>query len=426
MSIHPSLIFDKVQKKIILAAPTKENLYELLVISNPSFTLEQVSNDLDRLEAMKNLMVSIHPSNFPDNEDSQSLYEDVQAFYDACCKEIHEPTDVKAPKSIRANRRRNRNTPSPTTVVESVVQFNVRQKWSYLTNWIRPLSPVKLTSGKVLAPLVAYQCINARGAIAHGKRPTLIYSWENAYSCNGMSVQDVLVKHGGVKSITDGKVEEIKLEIIHNGPVISFSFIPDKDFAKKHENSIVKSRVKKHHYCMIIGWKLTEYGEGTYNSLFYNSTLDKIQNSTFLFLSHKVWLVQNYDGTEIMQVPIGQYNIEETILAPKDDFLSTSWQQGPYFDLDMTGIKDWLHTGTIHFSLKSSELERFAKMLGGIGFHEAITKKTRIVLRDDKKPAHSRSCKLQDVQWEQNSLSWKVSCMFNDNGCSPRSEETGF
>ena len=268
MSIYT--IFEKVQKKIILASPTNENLHELLVLSSPALTLEQVLNDNDRLEAMQKLMVNIHPSNFPDNEDAQSLYEDVQAFYDACCKRMNEPDVVsKVPRSIRSKRMRGRNTPSPTTVVESVVQFNVRQKWSFLTNWIRPLSPVKLTSGKVLAPLVAYQCINARGAIAHGKRPTLIYSWENAYACNGMSVQDVLTKHGGFKTLSGEKIEEIKLEIIHNGPVVSFSFIPDKDFSKKHENSIVKSRVKKHHYCMIIGWKLTEYGEGESNPILY-------------------------------------------------------------------------------------------------------------------------------------------------------------
>ena len=55
------------------------------------------------------------------------------------------------------------------------------------------------------------------GAIAHSKRPSLIYSWENAASCTGLSVMDVLSKHDGFKSMTRGSIEEIKLEIILHG-----------------------------------------------------------------------------------------------------------------------------------------------------------------------------------------------------------------
>ncbi len=354
--------------------------------------MNDLQHDGKRVAAMKKLMVSIHPSNYPKNEDVQYLYEDVQTFYDACFQRMSEECD-EDPKPNNRMKLRFRRTSSPNTVVDTVVQFNIRQKWPWLDGYLRPLSPDELTSGKTLAPLVAYQCINARGAIAHGKRPSLIYSWENAKSCTGLSVMDVFNKHGGVKTLTSGNIEDIKLEIIHHGPVVSFSFIPTRDFALDHETSIIKSRIKKHHYCLIVGWKLTEFGE--------------------------VWLVQSYDGNEILQVPVGQYSIDQTILAPKEDFFHTCWQQGPYFDRDMSNYVDWHEYKCITLVLKSFELEEFAEILNGKGIHEAVEDKQRIVIRDVKKKALSRSCVLSDIAWDKDAKIWKLTCVFNGQTCHP-------
>ncbi len=270
---------------------------------------------------------------------------------------------------------------------------NIRQKWDFLDGYTRPQPPEKLTSGKVLAPLVAYQCINARGAIAHGKRPSLIYSWDNAYACVGSSIQEVFEKHGGYRLITGGKVDEIKVELIHSGPVISFSFIPTKSFASKYPNSILQSRIKKHHYCLIVGWKLTEFGE--------------------------VWLVQSYHGSEMMHIPVGQFNIEETIVFPKDNFKNVSWQQGPYFDKDMSNNLDWFKTPHLELNLSSNELEDFVSMFGSVGIHQIITDKVRFVVRDAKCIAHSRSSRVKEVTFDRKTKLWKVSCSFNDNGICP-------
>jgi len=351
-------------------------------------TMKQLLQDEERLSAMKELLVQMHPSNFPGNEDAQNIYEDMQTFYERAAENISE-------ESSKQSRRRKKNHPrtSPTTVIESVVQFNVRQKWPWLDGYLRPLSPIHLTSGKVLAPLVAYQCINLRGAIAHGKRPSLIYSWENVETCKGQSVMDTLMKHGGFKTINGSKVDEIKVEIINNGPVISFSFIPTTAFAQEHSESIIKSRIKKHHYCLIIGWKLTEYGE--------------------------VWLVQSYNGTEIFQVPVGRYTIEETILAPKDNYLHVTWQQGPYYDKDMMNFNGWSNYEDIALILKTHELEELVEIFGDKPFHEVIVEKTRFVIRDKKKHAHSRSCSLTSLNWDKESKTWQAQCTFNDKGSQP-------
>lgn len=262
-----------------------------------------------------------------------------------------------------------------------------------MKNYTRPIPPEKLSSGKTVAPLVAYQCINSRGAIAHGKKPSLIYSWENVQACVGLSVQQVLEKHGGYKTISGGKVDDIKVEIINRGPVISYSFIPTKKLLEKYPNSILQSRIKKHQYCLIVGWKLTEFGE--------------------------VWLVQSYFCDEIMHIPVGQFNVEDTIVFPKDNFKNVTWQQGPYFDTDMSKNNEWFVNPEIELHLNSKELEDFVRMFGKVGIYQAITEKVRFVIRDTKCIAHSRSCNLKDITFDHHGQMWKVLCSFNDNGIHP-------
>lgn len=181
----------------------------------------------------------------------------------------------------------------------------------------------------------------------------------------------------------------------NSGPVVSVTFIPTKDFADKHEASIVRSRINKRHYCLIIGWKLTEFGE--------------------------VWLVNNYLGTDVLEIPFGKYNIDETVIVPKDNFDNTTWQKGPHFDLDMSTVKGWLQLKAIDFMLKSSEFEVFAGVLGKIGINEAILKKTRFVVRDQKTNAHSRTCNLKEVSWNQEKLMWRIAFIFCDSGANPHS-----
>jgi hypothetical protein len=394
MSLHidNKILLEHVNRNILLKDRNPENLLRLLRLVDTSLTAKIIeSSEEVRVAAMKDLMIKIHPNNFPSNPDAFSIYEDAQGFFEACNQNMNATNGEFLHKKSLFQRKP--KPPSPTTVVSAVVQFNVRQKWSYLEGYLRPLSPDILTSGKILAPLVAYQCINSRGAITHGKRPSLIYSWENVQSCTGLSVMEIFNKHGGFKTfkVTD----DVKVEIIENGPVISFSFLPTEDFSDHYGSSIIKSRINKHHYCMIIGWKLSEFGE--------------------------VWLVQTYDAKHVIEIPFGSYSIDETILAPKDDFFNITWQQGPYFDRDLSKFPEWYNYKEITFLLNSEELENFCEMaLEGKSILEANSKKTRFVIRDKNKPAHSRSCALEDIKWEKDIKMWKLTCGFNGVGSFPK------
>ena len=383
--IDDKTILEKVNRNILLKEKNGENLLQLLRLVDLSLTSDIVmKSEEKRAAAMKDLLLKIHPTNFPSNPDALSIYEDAQEFFEGCNQNIYlTQGEFQTKKSLF---HRKPKPPSPTTVVSAVVQFNVRQKWSFLDGYLRPLSPDALTSGKILAPLVAYQCINSRGAITHGKRPSLIYSWENVTSCIGLSVMEVFNKHGGFKTIKC--VDDIKVEIIQNGPVISYSFLPTQDISDQYGSSIIPSRINKHHYCMIIGWKLSEFGE--------------------------VWIVQTYDAKLLFEIPFGSYSIDETILAPKDDFLSITWQEGPYFDRDLSNLRDWCNYEVITFMLKSEELENFCEiLLEGRSILTAISTKTRIVIRDRSKHAHSRSCVLEDIKWEKDEKMWKLTFRFN-------------
>lgn len=391
--MNQSIIIHASNSIIVLIFSTTENLLHMLQLVAPKMTLRQMQNDEMRIGAMNTLLTQIHPSHFNSHEDAVNIYEDVQAFYDLCFTKMSEDTKSVSKRMNLILLGRNKKSKSPTTVVDLVAQFNVRQKWNWLDNYLRPLPPTALESGKVLAPLIAYQCINCRGAIAHGKRPSLIYSWENVQSCTGQSVMDILNKHGGYKSMTGGNVEEIKIEIIEHGPVISFSFIPSSAFALEHGKNIVRSRIKKHHYAMIVGWKLTEFGT--------------------------VWLVQSYNGKTLMEVPVGHNSIDETILAPKDDYMNVTWQSGPYYDKDMSNFEGWLQSESISLILKSHDLEDLAEMFGNKSFDEVIRDRERFVIRDKKTNAHSRACVIERLNWESDIKAWKVICAFNDQGSSP-------
>jgi hypothetical protein len=120
-------LLKEVQNQVILKQHTPENLLDLLLLCNPGMTLEQVLDDNQRVNAIKKLMVAIHPSNYPYNVDAQCIFEDIQRFYDLCCQNIAETkkNDEKGSQRglIRSVRKRRRQRiVSPTSVVELVVQ----------------------------------------------------------------------------------------------------------------------------------------------------------------------------------------------------------------------------------------------------------------------------------------------------------------
>lgn len=146
------------------------------------------------------------------------------------------------------------------------------------------------------------QCINARGAIAHGQKTENIFTAENM--SQHTDVTAALDCRGGTKYLTSAT--EIKKELMENGPVVSTSFVPSK--AVVSGAGLLRSRVNKQHELLLIGWTLAAYGE--------------------------MWLAMPLDRQlEPIRIAFGQFGIDEMVMAPKNSFENVPWQSGPYLDL---------------------------------------------------------------------------------------------
>uniref|UniRef100_A0A7S0AF87 Uncharacterized protein n=1 Tax=Minutocellus polymorphus TaxID=265543 RepID=A0A7S0AF87_9STRA len=114
-------------------------------------------------------------------------------------------------------------------------------------------------------------------------------------------------------------------------------------------------------------------------------------------------------------IPFGQFGIDTTILAPMNSFEHVPWQNGPYFDHDMSAAPEWRSWPSLRMHLSSSELERFAECVGGgtdgglLSLHE---KKITFVVRHKEKLAQSRRCRLKEIRWDKKLGKWLVSCSF--------------
>jgi len=388
-------VLNQVQKAITTQDANFNTLYSLLLLVMPQLKREDMTNKKIRLQAVKELLRQIHPLNFPGEEKAKITYEGLQSFYDRSCERYLAAHNVVA---IQEKENAQPKRVSEKSMQQSLLHqdgsqdpmrcdFFVGQKWKYLGNYCRPLPITNITTGKILAPLVAYQCINARGSIAHGRRPSLIYSWDNVMACSGLSVLDIFAKYGGHVVISD--VKSIKAELMHGGPVVSTTFIPDEKIAKRYSASIIESRLNKYHYCLIVGWTGTSNGE--------------------------VWLVQNYQGNAIIHVPIGRHHIEDIVVFPKNRLDTLTWQNGPYLDRDMSKVDGWLEMNSVELVIKTHELELLAEVFDGHGLHHVMANKERFVLRDMKIQSKSRSCILAEVIWDKHAKVWIIKCQFTDD-----------
>ena len=386
-----SHVLHQVQKAISTQDANFNTLYDMVVLVMPQIKREDMGNKKIRMQAVKELLRQIHPLNFPRDEKAAVTYEGLQHFYERCCesysttqygKENSQPSkalDNNIITSISCDSARDSTRP----------EFLVGQKWKFLNDYCRPLPPSNndVTSGKILAPLVAYQCINARGSIVHGRRPSLIYSWDNVKACSGMSVLDIFAKYGGHTVLSD--VKSIKTELMRGGPVVSTTFIPDEKIFTRYIGSIIESRKNKYHYCLIVGWATTSHGD--------------------------VWLIQNYHGDAMIHVPFGRYHVEDIVVCPKSKLETFTWEIGPYYDRDLSTIEGWFEMNSIELLIKTKEMEQFAEVFDGLGLHQILVNKERFVLRDAKQQSKSRSCYLADLSWDRTVKGWRLKCQFTDN-----------
>ena len=362
--------------------PSKESMHEMLKMASPYLTEADVMVSATREKAFKTLQLRIHPDKHADKDTATQVFQDVQTFYDRCCQ------------SLSSARPRKKKSASPTSAKDFPQEFHVEDQWSFLH--MSSLEPVVNTSSfnqKELPLLIAARCMNARGAIAHGKTTGLNYSIDQLRTHVCATVEDAFAYvGGGTKRLHD--VDEIKEELRKNGPVVSTSFTLDRGVAAagECENTFAHQRIGKTHELLIVGWKLTAFGE--------------------------VWLAKPlYSGPTVNENPIriafGQFDIDEECLAPKASFENTPWEAGPYFDHELSRVPEWRTWHGVEMRITSLDLEKLAGCFDE-GFYSAILNKKRFVIRDEAKFAHSRAAYLTEVTWNKAEKKWKVSASFID------------
>jgi hypothetical protein len=288
-----------------------------------------------------------------------------------------------------------------------------------------PTFPTTEILPKYLAALRAFQCLNARGAIAHGKKITkgftymedvqLYPSKKNNIKKNIHSISPTITKesmvaqifqtHGGGYKNFNSDTSLIKKELLDNGPVVSLSFRPTLNFIKTHYPSILQQHIIQHEedlediYCeemLIVGWEMTCTGEVwlCQSSLQHVSTLDTP-------------LPNNSTSKNFTRIACCQFGIDDKCIAPKSRILDhICWQAGPYFDVDFSDSPEWREWEEIELPLVDSELKKMFHIFFPHGFSKVFSDKTHIVLRDMNKPAHCNTYKASDLKWKDSTNEW--------------------
>jgi hypothetical protein len=362
------LFLDQV-RVVVAKEVNRETLYELLRLAVPSLTESAVLIESSRTKAFKTLQLRIHPDKHPSG-DTTKLFQDVKAFYDRSCRNL-----CKIPKM-----KDNPNSPFSADC-EFPRDFHVQDKWPFLH--IGTLQPKAMGVDDNLTAFSAALCINARGAIAHGQKTELTYKMGDMK--NLANVQHIFDSFGGAKQLTS--IDEIKQELMENGPVVSTSFILSQAFlsAGEYSKSLLHSRVGKKHELLIVGWKLTAFGE--------------------------VWLAKSLkNGTDEQPIRIAfrQFGVDDICLAPANSFENKSWQSGPFFDDGNLRLSDgWMSLPGMTLHMDSAELEALARCFS-TRFEAAIAQRSPFVIREKNKIARSRRYHLKQVAWDKKKAMWRV------------------
>lgn len=346
------LFLDQVEI-IIERDPSRESLLALLRLATPGLDCGVGSTCSETQKLFKNFLLRVHPDKHPqDTPRATRLCQDAQTFYEEC---------ISAPPNKKTKHSR-----SPSNVSSFPLDFNVVNTWPHV-QYDHPYVKPELTVVG-MSQAVAYQCINARGAIAHGKEIELMFDNDHVSDAQLTKSVDQIFSYtssfGGAKELRG--VDEIKEELMKCGPVVSTSFCPTYTFLSN--NTVGQNNQCYQKDILIVGWQQLSSGE--------------------------VWLVQPlyYDGgltSQVVHVAVGHFGIDDCCLAPKSDLKDMPWQGGPYYDGNMGG-DGWLSWDGVDFAVDS--LDSFIKEIG--------CSNNVVTVRDKSKKAHSRSANLHSVKWD--------------------------
>ncbi|KAL9178972.1 hypothetical protein ACHAXT_011945 [Thalassiosira profunda] len=379
MSADPfrRLFLDQVEINV-QKPPSWEALLSLLQLASPE--LQRVASTGDETpRAFKTLLARVDPNKHPqDKPRATRLSKSVHAFYQKC---------LACPPASK----RQKTSHSPSNV-SLPLEFNAAEKWPHMDLHLPDhqfqLQP-KLEAINNKSRVVAYQCINARGAIAHGKRIELEHKAK--ITDIDTSVELTFNTYGsGSKCLSHP--EDIKEELMKNGPVVSTSFGPTDAFQRS--NGFRQKDV------LIIGWKQLSSGEAWIIHPIFGYSSD---HSIFGYSEG----VPYAKGTS--HVAIGQFGIDDKCLAPANSFENVSWEKGPYLDLataEGTKKKWWSpsYNENVTVDMKSmSGLDSLIKELGTAFFPDPDSRREGkaivVTVRDSEKKARTRKAKLHSVKW---------------------------
>ena len=368
-------LFLDMLEKLLEKEPSRESMLELLQLATPRVEESSLDKDTDHRKLFRTLVVRVHPDKHPnDVERATRLCQDAKIFYDKCLTSLS--------TSPPGSRKKARTSYSPNSSIFPF-EFNSSNKWPHMS-----FRTPRLANGTTaeLSCLVAHQCVNSRGAVAHGKKIELAYrskaATEKAKTCT--SVRMIFEMFGGTKEL--GDIDDIKRELVTRGPVVSTSFRPSDGFLR------VNPTMGHQNDYLIIGWAQLPSGE--------------------------VWLVQPLirRGATIsspVHVAIGQFGIDECCLALTDDLENKPWEPGPYFDRNLQKVEEeWRTWSDINCPLSSlAELEPFMKEVGMI---RTKASPPHITIRNKEKIAHSRKARLRSFGWNKEEKVWQVDFDFID------------
>jgi hypothetical protein len=374
-------LFLRQVRSIINSKPSPEALDKLLITVSPELTEDDTLNGaLKRKRAFKELQLRIHPDKHPDDKESATeLFQGVQDFHNKCSAVIGSPKKKK-------------KTCSPTSVISFPTEFKVTDTWGFLAaTKNQPTAPSResITEGEnTLEMLLAYRCLNARGAIAYGAPTECTFGWDVVAKKSKLhkGAEALFRRHYKGARKLEG-VAEIKEELTTRGPVVSTSFVLSAGFAKSTESSqsFFMEKIDHVHPLLIVGWKLTACGE--------------------------VWLVSppQSDG-DLIPVATGQFGIDDLCVAPESDLTEVEWQKGPHFDLDLSKWPmEWTSWANVQFCVDSSKLEKLNQCFKG-GFVAAKEQRMRFVIRDKTNRSNSRAVCLTEVEWDEEKKMWDIDC----------------
>jgi hypothetical protein len=430
-------------QSIVRQDPNASSLLQLLQTVAPSLTVDQISDSVDRNKAFKLLKLRIHPDkHLSDLNQATKLFQDVQEFFHRCCQQLEYGGAIAETSSSVHDKNRKRKSKtgddtddnagvfpqekkSSTGLIQYSVNFTVFDKWKYMTTDTpsKPLNEdltkqreedTRTIPSEYLSSMIAFRCLNARGAIAHGKKITHGFAWDDVKlhpsdkcvdkatgtTTNESTVPRIFQTYGGGCKVLS-TVSQIKDELLHRGPVVSLSFSLSSEYLqclassnKSYSHQFVKDKVGGYHEMLIVGWALTLYGEvWLCQPLFPDQTDTSTCNS---------------DGIDLfIPISMGHFGIDRTCIAPKLVSLDhLCWQKGPYFDVDFNDTPDWREWGELELPLVDMELKRMFNVFLPQGFSKACSDRTPIVLRDKNKFAHSDTFVATDLKWAEKTNEW--------------------